>query len=118
VSLPPLCKALALFNLLDDLEAPETGMPLRVVQRHWPQTGLRNEDLEEILSIANATGEFELIQANDGPRIKATGFEQKRLNPCTLTEIEALSRAFRTLRNIRQRQPRGQSYGRRMVDAM
>ncbi len=118
VPVSTLCKALALYHLLEDFDALDEGLPLREVERHWPSTGLRLEDLDELLTQFEPTGDFELIPSFGGPRLRAPAFEERQLNPETLAQIEALAQAYTTLEAIQGREPGGMSYGRRVQDSL
>lgn len=103
MSVSSLCKALALYDLLDSHDAVSEGLPQAELERCWLRTGLRTEDLKEILSSAAESGDFEIVPDIAGPRVRVGSFEQHFLNPSTLPEIETLSRAFDDLHTVQQR---------------
>ena len=118
MSLSPLCKALALYLLLDEQGAADSGISLREIERRWTNTGLRMDDLQDALAVGEQKGDFELITQKNATRVRAAGFERRQLNPSTLEEIETLLGAYNELREIQSRMPSGHAYGRRTIDAL
>jgi hypothetical protein len=118
LSLSPLCKALALYLLLDEQGSTDAGVSLREIERRWQNTGLRMDDLQDALAVGEQKGDFELVTQRNATRVRAAGFERRQLNPSTLEEIEMLLAAYNELREIQSRMPGGTAYGRRTVDAL
>lgn len=118
LSVSPLCKALALYNLIDEMDGLDGGVPLRELERQWAATGLRLDDLHEVLADAVPRGEFEVVRNSGTMLVRVVDFEQRKLNPSTLVEIEELQNAYSTLERLQLRLPEGRGYGRRTYDSL
>lgn len=100
--LSSLAASLALFGLLDGEDAVRNGMPLSQLRSGWGRTGMSAESLTATLERGIARGEFEMVLASDGARLRGVGFERRVLDPQDLEQIHALVRAFQEVAACRE----------------
>lgn len=119
MQITPMCKALALHEIFESHGiVAGGGLSWGQIEDAWRATGLRETDLEDALVDLRSRGEFELLDAAEGPQVVLTeaGFRQAQRDLSDLAEIEALILAYASLALLRRRSPQGAARGRRRED--
>ena len=114
-----LCKKLALHEVFSSYGVePGNGLLFSDIAHGWDQTGLRQRDLDDAITLAMDDGEVAEVYTHEGRLAVLTenGHEVAQGNPRTLREIDQLSHALAGLAWAKRRKRGGLRSGRRTSD--